>query len=115
MADGSEKVLNYKNCRTEGPESAKIWTFGATEAGTGGEGHQVYHHFCTICGLQTFTVGRLDFMGGAFVGINLNLVENWDENGLDIKDVTDVKKMSYINGISDWAAKKGEPWPKQAW
>jgi len=115
MEDGSEKALNYKNSQTEGLESLGVYTFGLTKAGTGGEGHQVFHHHCKICSVQLFILGRLDFMGGAFTVLNLNTVNNWSEVGLDLKDVSEISKITYMDGINDWDLQKGEPWPKQAW
>ena len=115
LEDGSERVMNYKNSKTEGHKNLGVYTFGLTKEGTGGEGHQVYHHHCKICGVQPFITGRLDFMGGAFVVLNLNTVDNWEELGLDLKEISEISKMTYMDGKHDWDLQKGEPWPKQAW
>jgi len=118
LPDGREQVINYKNSRSEGPKDALgCYTIGATKDGLNlGEGHQMYHHFCKSCGIHPFIIGRQDqFMGGPFAGINLNCVDNWEELGVDLKDVTEIGKMTYVNGAADFTPKKGEPWAKQAW
>jgi hypothetical protein len=62
-------------------------------------------HFCKHCGIQCFGVGHLEQVGGDFVSVNLNALDELDVSLLDIV---------YWDGRHDnWmAGPRSTPWPR---
>jgi hypothetical protein len=68
-------------------------------------GHRVSRRFfCKHCGVQVFARGHLDVLGGDFVSVNLNCLDDVDPGAL---------KVVYWDGRHDnWQAGPREtPWP----
>lgn len=63
--------------------------------------------FCKTCGVHGFGFGHLDMLGGDFVSINLNALDDFDRGKIGIK---------YWDGRHDnWqAGLRDAPWPVQA-
>jgi hypothetical protein len=61
-------------------------------------------HFCTHCGVYCFGAGHLPQIGGDFVSLNLNCLDDFDVNTLDVV---------YWDGRHDnWmAGPRDTPWP----
>jgi hypothetical protein len=76
----------------------------ASYAGRNGVAHRF---FCTTCGIHVFGRGHLEQLGGDFVSVNLNCV---DELEVNEKDVV------YWDGRHDnWmAGPRSTPWPVSA-
>lgn len=60
--------------------------------------------FCKTCGVHAFSRGHLEQLGGAFVSVNVNCVDDVDVSTLDCK---------YWDGRhNNWAAgPRSQPWP----
>ncbi|KAH8831802.1 hypothetical protein DL96DRAFT_1812595 [Flagelloscypha sp. PMI_526] len=77
--------------------------------------HEVHHCFCSKCGNSTFSVLNVADYGGKSISISARLVD-FGAIGKDIKDVTDPKRVTYLDGLTDkWGMQKGEPWAGGAW
>jgi hypothetical protein len=63
--------------------------------------------FCKHCGVQCFGQGHLEVLGGAFVSINLNCLDDFDLGRI---------KLSYWDGRhNNWqAGQRDTPWPVSA-
>jgi hypothetical protein len=63
--------------------------------------------FCKHCGVHCFGTGHLDVLGGDFVSINLNCIDDFDRSTVEI---------AYWDGRhNNWmAGKRATPWPIQA-
>lgn len=63
--------------------------------------------FCKHCGVHCFGQGHLDVLGGDFVSINLNCLDDFDLSRI---------KLSYWDGRHDnWqAGMRSTPWPISA-
>lgn len=136
LKDGSTQSITYKNSRDN--VVSELATYSMTEPT---ENHQVYHHFCSKCGIHCFLTGEcqkrcckarevllecglipwtvhagyLDYMGGSFNCANLRTL-NLKEHGKDIKDYTGPGKVQYCDGLANtWATRKEEPYPGGAW
>lgn len=111
MPDGSAQAINYKNSRDSGNPNLAAYSFSPPEK----EDHQIYHHFCSKCGIHLFLTGYHEFMGGAFSCANLRAL-NLKEHGKDIKDYTSPDKVEYCDGLAEtWATRTGEPYTGGAW
>jgi hypothetical protein len=64
-------------------------------------------HFCKTCGVFCFSRGHLDVLGGDFVGVNLNTLDDLDPSQL---------KVVHWDGRHDnWqAGPRDTPWPIEA-
>lgn len=67
----------------------------------------VARFFCRRCGIQTFSRGVLQELGGAYVGVNVNCLDD-----VDVAELT----VGYWDGRHDnWGAGlRSEPWPVRA-
>jgi hypothetical protein len=63
--------------------------------------------FCKHCGVHCFAFGHLDVLGGDFVSINLNSLDDFDRGAVAIE---------YWDGRNNnWmAGKRATPWPVKA-
>lgn len=71
-------------------------------------GHKVAERkFCKHCGVHCFGAGHLDVLGGDFVSINLNTLDDFDRSRI---------QLSYWDGRHDnWqAGQRPVPWPISA-
>jgi hypothetical protein len=78
---------------------------GETELVTYEHGHKVSkRYFCRTCGMHAFARGHLEVLGGAFVSINVNCLDDVDVGKLELK---------YWDGRHDnWmAGPRAQPWP----
>lgn len=60
MEDGSTQAINYKNSRDGYNPNLSVYCFSPPNK----EDHQIYHHFCSKCGIHVFLTGKvacLDF------------------------------------------------------
>lgn len=135
LKDGTTQAINYKNSRDGINPALSTYCFSPPEK----EDHQVYHHFCSKCGIHVFLTGEsynlrfctltygtkrprltaiagyLAFMGGSFNCANLRTL-NLKEHGKDIRDYTGPAQVQYCDGLADtWAVRSGEPFPGGAW
>jgi hypothetical protein len=67
-------------------------------------GKTAQRYFCKTCGIHCFGRGYLEQVGGAYVSVNLNTVDD-----LEVSEL----KVSYWDGRHDnWqAGPRGTPWP----
>ena len=68
-------------------------------------GHKVStRYFCKTCGVQCFAKGHLDVLGGDYVSINVNALDDVDPHALPLK---------HWDGRHDnWqAGAREQPWP----
>jgi hypothetical protein len=61
-------------------------------------------HFCKRCGIQCFGAGYLEVIGGDFVSVNLNALDDFDVSLLDIVH-WDGRHDNWMNGP------RSTPWP----
>ncbi len=61
-------------------------------------------HFCRRCGVYCFGKGHLDVLGGDYVSVNLNCLDDADPNAL---------KVGHFDGRhNNWhAGMRDQPWP----
>ncbi|KAH8831800.1 hypothetical protein DL96DRAFT_1678135 [Flagelloscypha sp. PMI_526] len=77
--------------------------------------HELHHCFCSKCGNSAFTVLNIKAHGGKSVLVSVRLLD-FKAIGKDIKDLTDPKKMTYLDALNDRVAfQKGEPWSGGTW
>ena len=63
-----------------------------------------HFRFCKVCGIHAFAHGHLEEVGGDYVSINVN--------SLDDVDLTGVKFIYWDGRHNNWdAGPRGEPWP----
>ncbi|HWA76985.1 MAG TPA: GFA family protein [Polyangiaceae bacterium] len=60
----------------------------------------MHHQFCTRCGIHTFGRGHLEQLGGDYISVNLNC--------LDDLDLSQVKVMYWDGRHNNWAAGPSE-------
>ncbi len=87
------KLADFK--LTRGEESLSTYEWG---------GRISRRHFCKRCGVYCFAKGHLEVLGGDFVSVNLNCLDDADPNAL---------KVGHFDGRHDnWRAGMRErPWP----
>jgi hypothetical protein len=71
-------------------------------------GHRVGHRkFCKHCGVHCFAPGHLDVLGGDYVSVNLNCLDDFDLSRV---------KLGYWDGRHDnWqGGMRDTPWPVSA-
>ncbi|KAH8832280.1 hypothetical protein DL96DRAFT_1581556 [Flagelloscypha sp. PMI_526] len=77
--------------------------------------HEVHHGFCSKCGNFAFSVQNVKSYGGASISVSARLLD-FSAIGKDMKDLTDPKKATYVDGLSNkFGMQKGEPWSGGAW
>ncbi|KAH8831807.1 hypothetical protein DL96DRAFT_1589079 [Flagelloscypha sp. PMI_526] len=77
--------------------------------------HEVHHCFCSKCGNSTFSVLNVESFGGRSISLSARLLD-FNAIGKDIKDITEPKKVTYVDGLTDkFGMQKGEPWSGGAW
>lgn len=109
--DGKEIAVRHENATKIGPPELGHYNFG----GTGNDKQLVYWHHCKECGTKLFATGYVEVMGGEFMSVNVRTFD-LKPTGLDLKDLTELSKMTYYDGLSNtWGVKVGEPWPMGAW
>jgi hypothetical protein len=60
--------------------------------------------FCKTCGVRAFATGRLEELGGDYVSINVNCLED--------VELADVKHKHWDGRHNNWdAGTRSEPWP----
>lgn len=86
------------------PSAFRLLTDDKTLAGYAWGGKTGTFYFCPICGIHVFGRGNLPQLGGEYVSVNLNCVDDLDPASL---------KVVYWDGRHDnWAAGPREtPWP----
>ncbi|KAH8792751.1 hypothetical protein DL96DRAFT_1569433 [Flagelloscypha sp. PMI_526] len=61
------------------------------------------------------SVQNVDVYGGESISVSARLLD-FGAIGKDLKDLTDPKKMAYVDGLTDkFGMQKGEPWSGGAW
>ncbi|KAH8831822.1 hypothetical protein DL96DRAFT_848593 [Flagelloscypha sp. PMI_526] len=76
---------------------------------------EVVHCFCSTCGNSAFTLVNVEAYGGKSTTISARLLD-FKAIGKDIKELTDPKTMTYLDGITNhWTMQKGEPYAGGAW
>ncbi len=61
-------------------------------------------HFCKHCGVQCFGTGHLAELGGDFVSVNLNTIDDVDINAVTL--------LHWDGRHNNWqAGPRAEPWP----
>ena len=81
-----------------GEDSLSSYTFGSKT------GHR---KFCKHCGVHCFALGHLDFLGGDYVSINLNALDDFDRGKIAVKH-WDGRHNNWQSGLRE------TPWPVQA-
>lgn len=68
-------------------------------------GHKIStRHFCKQCGIHCFGAGHLEAVGGDFVSVNLNTLDDFDVN--------EVELVHWDGRHDNWmAGPKSTPWP----
>jgi hypothetical protein len=61
-------------------------------------------HFCKHCGIQCFGAGHLEAIGGDFVSVNLNTLDDFDVNELELVH-WDGRHDNWMSGP------RSTPWP----
>ncbi len=82
----------------KGEDQLSSYSFGS---------HVGQRKFCKTCGVYCFGLGHLDILGGDYVSINLNTLDDFDRGTIDIKHF-DGRHNNWQAGLRD------QPWPVKA-
>lgn len=110
LKDGSEKVINFDNVKTEAPPQLSTYVGGCRT-----DGGQANMHFCNICGADLFYSESIPAMPENFNNVNL-LTLDVSSLGVDYKDLSNPEISTYVNGLDNsWNKRKGEPFENGLW
>jgi hypothetical protein len=61
-------------------------------------------HFCKVCGVHSFGLGHMAQLGGDYVSVNLNCLDDFDPNQIPL--------IHWDGRHNNWqAGPRGAPWP----